>query len=242
MGIAYNQTVPDMSRVVFYYDADSSKGGVNLDIVRNKPNVYTGGEFIKQFENDPQIFATTAASSTTYNSSAPSPGTGFSGVFIIRRTAGTSGTWDPICLIDNGGPRYRQLWFGWYFNTTDRIHNSIPYYVDANNTTNWWSTDPTWANAGLTLQINQWYMYAFSYNNSTRECRTFINGNLATSGTRPGLGDANNPNNARITLYGTNNNSYQNSQIKFAVFYNKPLSDNEVSFWYNNYGSNRFNI
>lgn len=241
MTIYHNQYVPGLiENAVFCYDEENPKGGIDNDIIRKKSNI--GDSTIAQFANETQIFGTTAASVATYNSQAIG-GTGFSGIFIFRRTGNTTGTWNPICLIDNGGPRYRQMWLGWYYNETFRIHNSLPYYASSANNTNWWSTDPFWTdNGGSAGVINQWYMYSFSYNNATRECRTFLNGRFLRNGIRPGLGDINNPNNANIRLYGINGNSYNNSQIKFATMFNRAITDTEMSFWYNSYISKRFSI
>jgi hypothetical protein len=175
---------------------------------------------------------TTAASIAQYNSTSPSPGTGFSGNIWIRRTGNTTGNWDSIFYMDGGGPRYRQIWFGWYLNTTDRIHCSMPYY-SATDTTNWWSVDPSWSDAGLTFTINNWYNFSFSYNNSTRVLSTYINGKFALSDTRPGAGDINNPNGAVTYIFGLNGNSYVNSQTKLLSIYNRPLSSNEIVYNYN---------
>jgi len=210
---------------VLYYDENNKNSTNKKDLILGRNAVLAASNY-SYFVND-GLFGTTAASVAQYNSSAPSPGTGFSGNFWIRRTANTTGNWDTICYVDTGGPRYRQLWFGWYYNVTDQIHCSVPYY-SAVDTTDWWSVDPAWSYVGLTFVVGQWYNFCFSYNNATRLHSTYINGMLAASGTRPGLGDMNNPNGSNIYIFGTSNQSYANGNLKSVIFYNRALTASEV--------------
>jgi hypothetical protein len=218
---------PDINEngLVFSYDETNPKSGTSSELILGRSaSVISTTQ--RDFAQDTSL-ATTYASVAQYNSSAPSPGTGFSFSAWIRRTGATTGTWESIMNIDSGGPRYRMLWFGWYFNTTDRIHCSMPYYNGTDSSV-YWSVDPTWANAGLTLVQNQWYNFSATYNNSTRLLSTYINAILALSGTRPGLGDLNNPNNAPIRMLGCNNTSSQNGQLTSVSMYNRALTANEV--------------
>jgi hypothetical protein len=113
------------------------------------------------------------------------------------------------------------------YNVSYLQSRNLQYY-DGTNSSNWFSVDPTWANAGLTLVQNQWYNFTATYNNSTRLLSTYINGILALSGTRPGLGDLNNPNNAPIRMYGCNNTSFQNGQLTSVSMYNRALTASEI--------------
>ena len=213
------------SGIVLAYDETNSKSGNTSELVLGRTAGVSGST--RTFAQD-TLLQTTYASVAQYNSTAPSPGTGFSFSAWIRRTGVTSGNWDPIVLIDSGGPRYRMLWFGWYFNTTDQIHCSTPYY-SATDTAVYWSNDPTWASVGLTQSINQWYNFSATYDNTSKSLKTYINGIPGASGTRPGLGDLNNPNGANVTLYGCNGTSSANSQITAFTMYNRELSQDEVS-------------
>jgi hypothetical protein len=103
----------------------------------------------------------------------------------------------------------------------------MPYY-SANDVTAYWSIDPSWSTVSLAFSINQWYNFSATYNNSTRLMTTYINGILALSGTRPGLGDLNNPNNASVQIYGCNNVSSANSQVTSVNMYNRALSALEI--------------
>ena len=224
MGVTYNPRL-STTGLIFCYDETNIKSGTSSELIENR-NASIISTTQRDFAQDTSL-ATTYASVAQYNSSAPSPGTGFSFSAWIRRTGATTGDWNIIMNIDSGGPRYRMLWFGWYFNTTDRIHCSMPYY-NGTDSSNWFSVDPTWANAGLTLVQNQWYNFTATYNNSTRVLSTYINGILALSGTRPGLGDLNNPNNAPIRMYGCNNTSSQNGQLTSVSLYNRALTTQEI--------------
>lgn len=223
MAVNYGTKI-ETSGLVLYYDESNVKTGTSSELVLNRAATISGSSS-REFASD-DLIKTMHAASASYNSSAPSPGTGFTLNVWIRRTGETTGSWDYIVLFDNGGPQYRMIWFGWYFNDTDRIHCSMPYYTAS--TTEWWSVDPQWSDAGLTLTINQWYNFCASYNNSTRVLNTYINGIFALSGTRPGAGDLNNPSTANIGLYGCNGVSTVNSQLKSVSMYNRPLSAAEV--------------
>lgn len=209
--------------LIFHYDEGNGKSGNTSELVYSRiATVASSTE--RRFSQD-SILATTYASTAQYNNTAS--GSGFSFSTWIRRTGTTTGTWDAMINIDSGGPRYRMLWFGFYNNVTDQIHCSMPYY-STTDTAVYWSVDPTWQNANLTLIQNQWYNFTATYSNSTRILSTYINSNLARSGTRPGLGDLNNPNGAQIRIYGCNGVSSQNSQVASLQIYNRPLSSIEV--------------
>jgi hypothetical protein len=224
MGIAYNPTL-STTNLIFCYDEANAKSGTTSELIANRSaSIISTTQ--RDFAQDTSL-ATTYSSVAQYNSSAPSPGTGFSFSAWIRRTGATTGNWDVILNIDTGGPRYRMLWFGWYFNTTDRVHCSMPYY-SGTDTAVYWSVDPFWSNAGLTLVQNQWYNFTATYNNSTRVLSTYINGIFALSGTRPGLGDLNNPNNAPIRMFGCNNTPTGNSQLTAVSIYNRALTPQEI--------------
>lgn len=229
MGINYNPSTVTSS-IILAYDEANTKSGTSSELIARRVATVTSATE-RRFNQDTSL-ATMYASVAQYNSAAPSPGTGFSISAWIRRTGATSGTWDPMVLIDSGGPRYRMLWFGWFTNTTDKIHCSIPYY-SATDTAVYWSLDPTWADAGLTLSINTWYNFSATYNNSTRLLTTYINAIPALSGTRPGLGDLNNPNNSPVQIYGCNNTPNGNSQVNNVRLYNRALTAEEVRINFN---------
>ena len=223
MGIAYNSKIVT-DGLVFCYDEGNVKSSHTSELILNRTAIVDNS--IRQFAQD-SLLATTYSTLAQYNSLAPFPGTGFSMLAWIRRTGSTTGTWDPLVVIDNGGSRYRMMWFGFFTNITDKIHCSMPYY-SAIDTTSYWDVNPTWADAGLVLTTNQWYNFAVTYDNSLRLTNTYINGIFALSGTRPGAGDLNNPNNAYLRIYGCNNTSYGNSQVTSVSIYNRALSAAEI--------------
>lgn len=225
MGLAHSPRIVT-DGIVLAYDETNVKSADTSELILSR-SATVASSTQRNFAQD-TLLETTYASVAQYDNTAPAPGSGFSFSAWIRRTGATSGSWDPIVLIDSGGPRYRMLWFGWYFNTTDRIHCSMPYY-SATDTSSYWSVDPTWANAGLTLVTNQWYNFSASYDNTTRSLNTYINANLAASGTRPGAGDLNNPNSAVVRLYGCDGVSNSNSQITAFTMYNKALTQEEIT-------------
>lgn len=225
MGVAYNPGVV-ADRIILAYDEGNPKSGTSSELISTRTASAISGTQ-RDFSQDSTL-ATTYAITNQYNSSAPSPGTGFSFSSWIRRTGSTSGNWDVIVYIEGSSPpAHRMLWFGWFFNTTDRIHCSMPYY-SATDTPVYWSVDPFWSDAGLTLVTNQWYNFTATYANSTRVLTTYINGRFALSGIRPGLGDLNNPNGAPIRMFGCNNTPNGNSQLSSFTIYNKALSQSEV--------------
>ena len=124
------------------------------------------------------------------------------------------------------------VWFGFYAGSLSQIHCSMPYYVGTNNST-WYDLNPNFSNVQISFQINTWYNFTATYNNSTRLLSNYINGRFAVSGTRPGLGDLNNPNGSPIQLFGCNGVSSQNSQQRFFSMYNYALSQAEVIQNYN---------
>ena len=222
MAIGYNPKIAT-DGLILAYDESNPKSGDTSELVLGRTAIVQSTSE-RRFNQD-DLLTTTYASVAQYNSAAS--GSGFSFSSWIRRTAETTGFFDTISIVDNGGPRYRMLYFGWYSNTTDRIHCSMPFY-NGTDAAAWWSIDPYWSNAGLTLSINQWYNFCATYNNSSRSLKTYINGIFALGGTRPGLGDLNNPNNAQVKLFGCNGVSSGNSQITSMNFYNKELSSYEV--------------
>jgi hypothetical protein len=211
------------NNITLYYDEQNMKSGNSLELIKNRPAIIQSSSE-RRFSLDSDL-NTMHSQIAQYNSSAL--GSGFSFSVWAKRTGITTGNWDPMILIDSGGPRYRMLWFGWFNNTTDRIHCSMPYY-SAIDTSTWFSVDPYWSDAGLSLNINQWYNICATYSNSSRVLKVYINSILGSSGTRPGLGDLNNPNNSPIQIYGCNGNSVQNSQVNSCFFYNRELTQQEV--------------
>ena len=139
------------------------------------------------------------------NGTAPAGSTGATVIFWNKRTGGSTGTWDRICEFRFGAPaQSRTRWIGYYNNVTDRIHCSQTLFTAAGGTTPQYSSiDPTWADAGLTLTIGQYYFHAWTYVNSTRERKYYINANLAATNTRPGFGDLMNPGSGDMFIGGT---------------------------------------
>ena len=221
MAVGYNPRIVT-DGLVLAYDETNPKSGITSELRLGRSATTSGST--RNFSQD-SLLETMYADVAQYNSSAA--GTGFSLSTWIKRTGNTSGNWDTLITIDSGGPRYRMIWFGFYNNQTSQIHCSVPYY-SATDTSSYWSVDPTWTNAGVSFNTNEWYNVCATYNNSTRVLSTYIDGNFALSGTRPGAGDLNNPNNADVKLYGTNQTSYANSQLTAVNFYNKPLTSQEV--------------
>lgn len=224
MGLAHSPRIVT-DGIVLAYDETNTKSSDTSELIAGR-TATVASSTQRTFAQD-TLLETTFASIAQYNNTAPAPGTGFSFSAWVRRTGTTTGGWDPMVLIDGGGPRYRMLWFGWYYNTTDKIHCSMPYY-SATDTSSYYSVDPTWANAGLTLSTDQWYNFCATYNNSSRSLITYINGIQAATGTRPGAGDLNNPNGSVVRLYGCNGVSSSNSQLTAFTMYNRALSAEEV--------------
>lgn len=221
MSIGYGVQIEKASNIVFGYDENNPKFDLtNKRDLRGRNPASTGSNET-QYVNDDLISRICIQNDT---SGQTAPGDGFSFYCWIRRTAATTGTWNQICLIDSGGPRNRTLWFGWYYNQNWRIHNSLPYWNGGTPT--YWSVDPYLTSVVPSPSFNTWYHYGCSYNNSTRQCRTFWQGQFAQSGTRPGTGDLNTSNNSNVRLYGTNEVSSNNGQIKSMTMFDTPLSDN----------------
>lgn len=222
MGVGYGIKVEKASNIVFAYDETNPKFDplTKLDLRGRSPVSQISNE--TQYQNDSLIGRICISVDDGGQTAA---GDGFSFYCWIRRTAATTGTWNQICLIDSGGPRNRTLWFGWYSNETWRIHNSLPYWTGAGGSPVYWSVDPFLTSVVPSPSFNTWYHYGCSYNNATRQCRTFWQGQFVQSGTRPGVGDLNTSNNSNVRLFGTNQTSSNNGQIKAMTMFDTPLSD-----------------
>jgi hypothetical protein len=210
-------------------DNQNPKGA--FDFVKKKTRVNSGTNAL--VSPDP-LMKTFRNANSGYRSTLDTTAPGASMFIWVKRTGNTTGSWDPIFLWDDGGPNGRTVWFGFYFNQTFQIHCSLPYWSSASGGT-YWSVDPTWANAGLTGVVNQWYLLGFTYNNSSRVCRVYINANQGSSGTRPGhpgLTRTSNDNTA-VTAYGMNS-ATSNQQTDAYWMWNRELSQSDVLSLFNN--------
>jgi hypothetical protein len=226
MAILYNvNAITD--GLTFCYDEGNPKSGTTKDLVSGATNA---GIFTSEIRFAPNSLTdtmwSTAAGKDFY---APAAGTGFTISLWTKRTAATTGTWDEVCLLEYD---YRCMWFGYFQNQTAQFHCSFPYY-DSSNVFNYWSVDPTFANAGITHAIGTWYNICITYNNSTRLLSTYMNSSFAASGTRPGLGDLVKPylgTNAAIRIWGTQGNSSTENHLTNNVrMYNRSLSVEEIT-------------
>ena len=235
MGLVHStKSVVRDNSLIIYWDPKNLRYGKAKELVDDR-EVDSVGTSNRQINRDSRI-ATTSASAQEYGSTAPEPGTGYSINAWVKRTDVTTGNWDTIATFDNGGPRFRQMWFGWYYNQTSRIHFSMPYYngnagadPPSNNdgAATYWSVDPFFSEAGLDFNIGQWYNFSMTYDNKTRIAKTYVNGVYARQGTRPGLGDLNEPNNAPLRMYGTDGPS-RNSELGLFMVYNRAITALEV--------------
>jgi hypothetical protein len=234
MGLIHSPTIVRDDSLILYWDPLNPRTGKDTDIIYDRKNTIISTTQ-RDFAND-SILATTAASAFEYGSSAPSPGKGYTYSSWLRRVGQTSGNFDVMTTLDNGGPRFRQMWFGWYSNTTDRIHCSLPYYNGAagndpptsnDGAATYWSVDPYVQDAGINFNVGQWYNFCVTYDNLTRLVVTYFNGKYARSGTRPGLGDLNNPNGAPLRMYGVDS-PRSNGELNLVKIYNRALSPVEV--------------
>jgi len=230
MALSHSPKIP-LQGLLFLYDEQNIKSGNTSELILGR-NATVQSTTERRFTIDSSLSTIHASSINAYNSTAPLPGTGFSFSVWLRRTGNTTNTWDQLIGIDGGGPNYRTLWFGFYSGQTSQFHCSHPYW-DGISSSNWWSVDPSFANVGINFEINKWYNFCSTYENSTRICRNYINGILAASGTRPGLGDLNNPNGSTIQLFGCNNVPSQNAQLRIFSMYNRRLTESEIFENYN---------
>ena len=212
--------------LVLCYDETNPKSGNTAELVSQRAAT-VASTTERRFALDTSL-STIHAASAAYNSAATSPGTGFTLSSWFRRTGNTTGNWDLMAQMDGGAPRHRAFWFGFWTNQTSQIHFSMPYYTGSGTTTQFWDVSPTFASVGITLVINQWYNFTATYNNANRVCNTYINSRFAATGTRPGLGDMNNPNNSPLQIFGCNNVSSFNAQTTSFSLYNRALTATEV--------------
>jgi hypothetical protein len=213
--------------LVLCYDEGNPKSGTTAELVSQRAAT-VASTTERRFAQD-TLLSSIYASSAAYNSAANSPGTGMTLSTWFRRTGNTTGGWDLMAAMDGSAPRYRTFWFGFYTNQTSQIHLSLPYYTGSGTTTQFWDVNPTFASVGITLVTNQWYHFAGTYDNSSRVCNTYINARFAATGTRPGLGALNNPNNSTLQIFGCNNVSSFNAQTRLLTLYNRALSAAEVA-------------
>lgn len=230
MAIHYNTKIVT-NGLTFVYDSSNSKTGNNKEVLSGATGSVTAGEI--QFASN-SLTETMWSSVATNAGTAPAPGTGFSMNMWTKRTATTIGDWEEICLIEWNR---RCMWFGYFYNTTDRFHCSFPYF-DAANAFTYWSVDPFFSDAGITHQINVWYNICVTYNNATRLLSTYINSNPALSGTRPGTGDLIRPidssNNGTFRIFGgASSTAFENNRTGTFHFYNRPLTLSEIKQNYN---------
>lgn len=237
MGVYYgNTTTPSIvtSGLTFAYDPKNTIYGNTKDAVSGA----TGNILASEIQFSSNSLTETMWSSVASNSgTAPSPGTGFTMSIWTRRTAQTNGDWEEVCLIEQDR---RMMWFGYFINTTDRFHCSFPYF-DASNNFTYWSVDPYFSDAGLTIQVGSWHNISITYNNSSRLLSTYINAKPALSGTRPSTGDLirpiNSSPNSTIRIFGgETSTSFENNRTGAVYFYNRALSLNEIK---QNYASLR---
>jgi len=229
MGVNYNPKIVTDGLQFLYDDDNSAKSGRTTDLV--------SGATITANSNNALIPYNAGNLSTVHmtgndgNGTAPAGSTGATVIFWNKRTGETTGTWNKIIEFRNGAPAAnRTWWIGYYTNVTDRVHCSQTYFTAAGGTTATYSSiDPTWADAGLTFTIGQYYFHAWTYVNSTRERKYYINANLGATNTRPGYGDLMNPGSGNMIIGGTSDTAYLNHMTKIVGIYNRPLSATEVS-------------
>jgi len=231
MGVNFNPKIITNGLQFVYDDDNSSKSGRTKDLVGGATITQTGTPNYALIPTNAGNLSTVHMTGSDGNGTAPAGSTGATVIFWNKRTGATTGTWDKICEFKNGaGAPNRTWWIGYYSNVTDRIHCSQTYYTAAGGTSATYSSiDPTWADAGLTLTIGQYYFHAWTYVNSTRERKYYINANLALTNTRPGYGDLMNPGTGDMIITGTSDTAYANSMTKLLGIYNRPLSATEVS-------------
>jgi hypothetical protein len=225
MGFGYGTKVLKAKNIVFAYDEDNNKWDSTnkKSLLGDSPSTTTSNyTYYPRGSLVPRLMVPSAA----YNQTAE--GDGFSMLAWIRRTAGTTGSWNTMFTIDSGGSggTQRTIWFGWYYNQTWRIHHSHPYWANS-STGYYWSSDPYLTSIVSSPTYNTWYHYAAYYTNSTRALRQFFNGQLVSTATRPGYGDLN-YSNTTVKLFGTNGSSYGNSQIKSLTLFDTFLTDEAV--------------
>lgn len=230
MGVAYNPSIPKNGLQFLYDEDNTSKSGTTKDQVSGTTLGFTTNfTHTSEFGNLTKL----TAASDVGGSSAPAGSTGLTLILWNKRTDVHTGTWNEMSTFtgSGGGARYRTWWLGYFYQQTARIHWSIPYYTtDGGTASSYWSVNPYWSNAGLTLNIGQFYSIMCTYNNSSRATVVYINGRVGASGTRPGYGDLNDPAaGGTLRIRGTRGNSFLNNQSKFFALYNRPFSADEVS-------------
>lgn len=226
MGITYN-TATHTRGLVFYYDEDNPKSGTTTELVLSRSPIASSAGYVA-FAHDALIGTT---GSQAAGNTSLSLGDGFSINVWVRRVGETSGSWDPWCLIDSGGPTNQRMWLGWRFNETSGVHNSFPYW-DTANTAQWWPMDTFWSESTVTFNINEWYNYTLTYDNSSRVLRSYINSEFVEESTRPGEGDLMYANEPDIRIWGVNGAPSNNTEIRVVAIHNVALSNSEVQSFY----------
>jgi len=231
MGINYNPKIVTDGLQFLYDDDNSAKSSRTKDLITGATITQGGTPNYALIPYNAGNLSTVHMTGNDGNGTAPAGSTGATVIFWNKRTGETTGTWNKIIEFRNGAPAAnRTWWIGYYTNVTDRVHCSQTYFTAAGGTTATYSSiDPTWANAGLTLTIGQYYFHAWTYVNSTRERKYYINANLALTNTRPGYGDLMNPGSGNMIIGGTSDTAYLNHMTKILGIYNRPLSATEVS-------------
>ena len=231
MGLFHSPKIVTNGLQFVYDDDNSAKSGQTTDLI--------SGATITQVSTNYATIPTNAGNLSKVHmtgavggSTAPAGSTGATVFIWNKRTSTTTGTWDRICEFKFGaGAAQRTWWIGYYTNVTDRIHCSTTYYPTNGSSSGaaYSSIDPTWANAGLTHVVGQYYGLTFTYNNASRSRKFYINANLGASGDRPGFGDLMNPDGGDMFIGGTRDTAYANHITKMVMIYDRELSASEVS-------------
>ena len=235
MAINYNPKIVTKGLQFLYDDDNFGRSGRTKDLISGATITQTGTPNYALIPTDAGNLPTIHMTGNDGNGTAPAGSTGATVIFWNKRTGGSTGTWDRICEFRFGAPaQSRTWWIGYYSNVTDRIHCSQTFFTTAGGTTPQYSSiDPTWADAGLTLTIGQYYFHAWTYVNSTRERKYYINANLAVTNTRGGFGDLMNPGSGDMFIGGTSDTAYANHMTKIVGIYNRPLSATEITATFN---------
>lgn len=222
MGVGYNPKIVTTD-IAFCYDEVNAKTGNTKEVLSGATNTYTSASEISFAPNE----LTNKMWSTGAGKDFTSTGAGFTLNVWTKRTAITTGDWNPVCVLEWN---QRCMWFGYFFNTTDRFHCSFPYY-NASNVLTYWDINPYFSDAGITHQIGRWYNICLTYNNSSRLLSVYFDTTLALTGTRPGTGDLVKPYNTTenpIRIFGTRGDTTYNHSTGYTAMYNRALTLTEV--------------
>jgi hypothetical protein len=227
MGVKYNPGVVT-GGLTFAYDESNPKSGIDYDLIANRYRAETATSEARW--NRDSLLDTMYSAAANKDSTAPSPGTGFTVNIWTKRTSATQTSWNPIVVFEN---TRRMLWLGYTINNAQSIHMSLPYY-DATNTFVYWNIDPSFSGTGQTLTVGEWNNIVCTYTNSSRVARGYINTIQGASGTRPGTGDLVLPSDSSsssppLRIYGRNDDSTYNHIIGYVSCYNRALNDAEIA-------------